>query len=141
MADLRELIGTVAGSQFFNCPVGVSVGSIVYVSGANTVDKALAKKANPDAIGIVIRKPTTTTCLVISHGKAGVFSGLTPGGVYYLSADTAGEVTDTPPSGVGDKVQLLGIAINSTDLYMDTTYSVLAGGGSSTDAFAFAWFL
>jgi hypothetical protein len=42
-------------------------------------------------------------------------SGLTPGAIYYLDT-TAGAITDTPPSGSGNLVQEVGVALSATSL-------------------------
>lgn len=42
-------------------------------------------------------------------------SGLTPGSAYYLDT-TGGAITATPPSGSGNLVQEVGVALSATDL-------------------------
>jgi len=60
----------------------------------------------------------------ITNGTTGVYqiagvlaglSGLTAGSVYYLSQTTAGAMTTTAPSTVGQYVVRLGIAISTTE--------------------------
>lgn len=41
------------------------------------------------------------------------------GGLLYLSASTAGAMTQTPPSGVGQCVVVLGVAFSATTIYFD----------------------
>jgi len=43
-------------------------------------------------------------------------SGLTPGSDLYLSPTTPGRVTDVVPTGAGQVVQGVGVAINATTL-------------------------
>jgi len=55
---------------------------------------------------------------VITHGRLEGTSGLGVGDQVYLS-DTAGEVTATAPSDVGDHVQVVGRAITATQFIID----------------------
>lgn len=43
-------------------------------------------------------------------------AGLTPGKVYYVSSSTPGIPTEVPPSGIGNFVQKVGVAVDSTKL-------------------------
>ncbi len=45
-------------------------------------------------------------------------TGLTPGAVYYLHT-TGGGLTDTPPSGSGNLVQRVGVAVSATSLFFN----------------------
>jgi hypothetical protein len=111
----------------FDCPGTVAVGDVVYLSAADTVDKASATDDTKPAIGVVVSKPTATTAVVRWGGTASVFAGLTPGATYYLST-VAGTITDTAPSGSGNIVQRLGFAKNATTLFIqiDRDFTVLA---------------
>lgn len=46
----------------------------------------------------------------------------------YVSPDTAGKVTSTPPSAVGQLVQILGRAINSSDIVLEIDPKILEIG-------------
>lgn len=111
----------------YACPTTVAVGEAVYLSAADTVDKADATDNTKIAIGVVTSKPTTTSAVVALFGEAPVFSGLTPGATYYL-ATTPGAVTAVPPSASGNVVQPVGFARNATTLVIqvDRNYTVLA---------------
>jgi hypothetical protein len=101
------------GIGLFGCASGVAVGEWVYISAANTVAEADADDATKrPAIGVVVAKPSTTSCLVQMSGEY-TTSGLTAGAAYYLSAATAGAITATPPAG---NAQLVGIAKSTTVL-------------------------
>jgi hypothetical protein len=98
-------------------------GTPVYVSSSNVAELADASAvATAQVLGLVlvgafIGQPV----VVLSEGSieqsdwSAVTSGgtLTAGSVYYLSA-TEGEMTTTPPSGNGDTVVRLGIAVTTT---------------------------
>jgi hypothetical protein len=100
----------------YTCLSGDAVGDWVYVSASNTVAKADADDTSKrPARGVITSKPTATTCNVQFSGEAAVFTGLTAGTKYYLSATAAGAMTATAPSG---HKQLLGVAKNTTTLIM-----------------------
>ena len=114
-------------------------GQPVYISAANT-----AKLAKADATG-------TKECLAlvsdasITASSTGAFNtdgiltatteqwdavtggsgGLTPGAKYYLSAETAGMLTDTAPTGSGQYVVKVGNALSTTELKLQIQQSVL----------------
>lgn len=46
-------------------------------------------------------------------------TGLTLGATYYLSASTAGAITATAPSGSGQIVQVIGVAVSATELAVE----------------------
>lgn len=109
-----------AGGTFstYNCPSGVAVRDIVYISGSNAVDKANATSlATMSAIGIVVSKPTSTTAeVLISPAEVGGFAGLTPGAAYYVDTAVSGGLTLTPPNVVGQVNQRVGRARNATTM-------------------------
>jgi len=109
--------------QTFACPGAVAVGDAVYQTAvADTVDKALMAAGvtqTPEAIGIVIVKPTATTCTVVLFGLAAVPGALVAGSIYYVSNAVAGGITATPPSSKGEKIQRIGVAVNATLIDVD----------------------
>jgi hypothetical protein len=56
-------------------------------------------------------------------GKISGLSGLTPGATYYL-ATTGGAITTTPPSGSGNLVQEIGVAVSATELLFNPRVGV-----------------
>lgn len=99
---------------------GHVLGDVVYLFGADSVKKATANAAGTkEAIALATAS--------ISNGVAGAYqnsgtlaglAGLTPGSVYYLSPTTAGGMTPTPPSTVGQYVTRLGVATSATELFI-----------------------
>lgn len=94
-----------------------AIGEIFYIFGSNSV-----KKARADAAATA--QAAVFAAAVITAGATGAFqsdgiiaglSGLTPGAVYYVSAVTAGAITTTPPSTVGQFVVRLGHALSATE--------------------------
>lgn len=58
---------------------------------------------------------TASGVVILPGRKLSGLSGLTAGAVHYLST-TGGAITDTPPSGAGNLVQEVGVAISATEL-------------------------
>lgn len=112
-----KLSRSVQESGPFSCPSGVSEGDFVYFTGSNSVDLADSTVLTKSpAVGVVVNKPTTTSCLLAHEGKIDLFSGLTPGSLYFLGV--SGAISSTAPSSVGEVVQRLGVAINVTSLLL-----------------------
>ena len=101
----------------------VVVGNVVYVSGDNTVNLGDASAlATSHVIGLVIQAASAGDVTIVrtdgevSQSDWTSVTGaatLTPGAEYYLST-TAGQMTTTPPSGDGEAVVRLGVAITTT---------------------------
>ena len=104
-------------------------GQVVYPSAADHVNKAKADAAGTvDAVGLaaaaVASSATgaiqTSGVVTLSTAEwdalAGTSGGLTFKTRYYLSAATAGLLTATPPSSVGQYVKEIGIAMSTTEL-------------------------
>ncbi len=91
----------------------VSNGEVVRWDAANNrFDEAIADgTANNRAVGIA----DVTNGKVYLYGECPLFSGLTPGARYYLSAGTLGAITTTAPT---DAV-MVGIAKSVTTLWVD----------------------
>lgn len=103
----------------FSCPAGVAIRDVVYISAADTVDKADASDiSTAPAVGVVISKPTATTCRVKSFGVIPGFSGLTPKATIFLST-TAGGITESPPTGDDEVIQILGIVKDTDEILLN----------------------
>ena len=123
--DIPQLTNGNAGS--------IVIGTVVYASAANTVDKARANAVGTtNAIGLVydasivaaasggvlmdgIMSATTGQWDVV----AGTTGGLTRDTIYFLSSATAGLLTATAPTAVGEFVVSVGIAISTTELKIE----------------------
>ena len=113
--------GMPVDSQVFraNCTVVEQAGDVVYVFTLGQVRQAIANDiTKSDAIGIIEKKLSNTTCLVRKMGFIrDIYAGLIIGN-YYLSQDIAGELQDeVPSSGI---IKLVGNAISDSELYVDT---------------------
>ena len=118
LQDIRVRISrNVRESGPYTCPIGVAEGEFVYFTGSNAVDQADSSvPAETPAIGLIVNKPTTTSCLLLHEGEPAIFSSLTPGSIYYLS--TVGTITATAPTTPGEVVQRIGVAVNATTLLL-----------------------
>jgi hypothetical protein len=110
--------GLSVGFGRYTVPSSVAVADAVYATGADTADRADASTATKmPAFGFVVAKLDTTTALVARDGTYAGFSGLTAGSAYYVSKSTPGRVTtDVSGYGVGNVVQAVGFAKNTTSL-------------------------
>ena len=95
-----------------NCSTTSSSGDLVYESDSisNGVDVSTSNTDNRNIVGIILSKPTTTTCRVLFEGTYNVsLSGLSKGDKVYLS--NSGAITSAKPT--SGYVQILGNAIDS----------------------------
>jgi hypothetical protein len=108
---------------------GIVIGAPVYVSAVDTVKKGQANAAGTVKLFGLAQGTIATTgigyiqtsgVLAATTGEwdavAGTTGGLAYGVEYYLSKDTAGLLTATAPTAVGDYVVSVGIASSTTEL-------------------------
>jgi len=106
----------------FNCLATVSIRDVVYLDGSDHVAKASGlTQATGPAVGVVVAKPTPTTCILSYEGEVDGFAGLTFGATYFLST-TLGGITTNPGPGMptlpGEFVQHIGWARSATMLVL-----------------------
>lgn len=106
------------------------VGTPVYISASSEFQAARANALGTVGVIGLIGSPLiaaansgivqTDGILSLTTGQwdtiTGGTGGLTPGTVYWLSPTTAGRLTTTPPSAIGDFVLQVGRAFSETDL-------------------------
>lgn len=108
----------------YTCAAEVSVRDAVYLSGSGAVGKADANDPfKQPVVGLVVSKPTETTCRIIYYGEISGFTGLTVGVSCFLSL-TPGEITANPPTSPGSIIQKVGFARSSSTLvvFVDRDY-------------------
>lgn len=113
------VFGTFNGT----CQTTDLVGDAVRLTGSSAHD---VTRVNPiasgtmPAIGVIVSKPTTTTCVVQGVGVAtGIYTGLTIGKMYWIGNN--GRPLSTPPTGSAGAhlyAQPLGLAVSATDLFL-----------------------
>lgn len=117
----------------------INIGEPVYVDGASSVDLARANASGTkNVIGLVASTSISAAAsgniltdgiLTASTGQwdavTGGSGGLTAGARYYLSATTAGRLTTTAPTTVGQYVCPVGVALSTTEFRLDIDTDVL----------------
>lgn len=111
----------------------IVIGTPVYSSANSTCDKAQANAVGTtNVIGLVADASISAAAsgaiqmggiLTATTGQwdtvAGTTGGLTKDVIYYLDPATAGKLTSTAPSTVGQFVVMVGIALSTTDLKIE----------------------
>ena len=110
---------------------GLAVGDVVRLSGTNYVKAQANSEANAEVAGIVSAVASANAFTIQFAGRVTGLSGLTAGTVYYLDDDTAGLLTATEPSDVGDVSKPLLVADTTT-----TGYFVNYRGGTVIEDFS-----
>ena len=117
----------------------VVIGAPVYAFGAGTVKKAQANAASTaNVLGLMFDVSTaaagsgqvcTDGVLTATTGQwdavAGTTGGLAFGVRYFLDPATAGHITATPPTTVGQLVVSIGVALSTTLLLVDIKEPIL----------------
>jgi hypothetical protein len=104
-----------------------SVGDVVGISGPPLLGVYQVTKTEVGAlidmpgIGVVVAKPTSTTCIVQLQGEiTGIYSGLTPGQVYFVGTASTPVPIPPNPTIIRPRIyhQKLGVAWSSDVLYL-----------------------
>lgn len=105
----------------------LAAGDLIYLDSAPEAFKADANTDSKAAIGFVLAGITAaaTGTAYFGSGIISGLSGLTPGAKYYLSATTPGGIATTKPSGAGDIIQQIGVALSATELYFEPQDAIL----------------
>lgn len=113
---------------------GLAAGDLVNVwdpedtDGEAQVRKADADIAGRQAHGYVLESyESAATATVYFEGEITGLTGKTPGKYQYLSA-TAGEMTETPPTGAGVTSQIVGVALSDTVVQFELHEPVTLAG-------------
>ena len=108
-------------------------GTPVYISGADEVDKAQANAAGTRRVAGLVADASIAAAAVGNVQTDGVVvattaewdavtgqtGGLTPDALYYLDADNVGMLTIVAPSGSGEYVHLIGLALSATEMDLE----------------------
>jgi hypothetical protein len=108
-------LGFLNDTTIYNCPSGTDIRDAVHIVSTGVV--AIAAKsdaANLPVIGLVVAKPTTTSCIIQTLGYLDGFTGLSVGDTYYLAED--GKITNTPTTTTGEALYVIGVAKSSSRL-------------------------
>lgn len=118
-----------------DCPASIAVSDLVKIAGPKVGGRLQVDIADPTAspfrpaIGAVVRKYSSTQCLVQSTGPLfGVYTGLVPGAPYYLGL--GGQLVPAAPSPPA-RVQVMGVAWDDDELLLQ--WYDEGGTGASSD--------
>lgn len=105
----------------------LSAGDLIYMDSTPEAFKADANSDSKAAIGFVLSGITAAATGTAYFGSGVItgLSGLTAGSKYYLSATTPGGIVTTKPSGSGDIIQQVGVALSTTELYFEPQDAIL----------------
>ena len=107
---------------------GFALGNTLYLVGT-TYTKAIAtSSAAAEVVGVVSKIVDANNFELTLSGEVTGLTGLTAGEVYFLSAATAGLLTVTEPSTIGQVSVPVGIASSTTSLYVAPKRGVVIGG-------------
>jgi len=110
---------------------GLAVGNLVRLNGS-TYQKAQADSAaNAEIVGIVSAVADANTFTLTTGGKVTGLSGLTAGTVYFLSAGTAGALTATEPSTIGQVSKPVLVADSTTSGWFFNFRGLVVGGAGA----------
>jgi hypothetical protein len=105
-----------------------AAGDVLYYTGS-AYAKAKADAANTaEIVGMVSKVIDSNTFELTLEGKITGLTGLTSGEVYFLSAATAGAITVTEPSVLGNISLPIGVAVSTTVFYVKSSRGVTVGG-------------
>jgi hypothetical protein len=118
--DLSTVQSAGAVSNLYTAGVALNACEALYISAANTVEKALADNTSKSYLIGFSRLAALlgANAEVYSEGVLSGFSGLTAGSRYYLDDTTAGAITATVPSGSGKTIVQAGYAKSATALHI-----------------------
>lgn len=121
--DIRDKIETMGGGgdsiskSITQATHGFAVGNVLKF--VTTYGKAQAdSSANAEVVGIVSAVADVNTFTLLYGGYISTLSGLTANSVYFLDDDTAGLLTTTEPTDVGDISKPILIAVSTTAGYV-----------------------
>ena len=117
---------------------GFSVGDAAYLNGA-TYAKAKADASNTaEVIGVVSTVTDANNFKLTNYGSISGLSGLTAGTTYFLSAATAGLLTATEPSTIGNVSVPVLVASSATTGFVNIMRGMVVGGTNALTSIAVA---
>lgn len=126
--NVQESDSAYAEGRYFeaNCLVGDALNQFVRVVG-NTLGVPDVTKVDPSdaskmpAIGIIVQKPTSTTCLVQVTGQTTTFSPVIAGSFYYVGA--ASLPVSVPPAPPALR-QVIGVGLDTARLLLRSGFGI-----------------
>ena len=135
MTDFRvETKGVSGSSSSINISQtahGFTVGQVVYYTGSAYALARADIAATAEVIGIVSTVSNANAFTITTEGYVIGLTGLTAGSVYFLSPSSAGLLTTTEPSTVGQVSKPLLIADSTTSGYFFNFRGEIIGGATN----------
>lgn len=120
---INNIIITMPDSEVLadglTCDTGVTIGSVVYMDASLLKPGDATDISTARVIGVVV-KEDSVFCGIRQVGPVTAYTGLVPGNKYFLSTSVPGGLQATPPTGSGEVVHSIGIAVSSETLYINT---------------------
>lgn len=117
---------------------GFVVGDVLYLNGS-TYAKAKSDAANTaEVVGVVSSVLSSSQFQLTLSGEVSGLTGLVAGEVYFLSAATAGALTTTEPTVVGQVSLPVGVASSTTSLYVAPKRGSVVGSSNARTQIALA---
>lgn len=107
---------------------GLSVGNAVYLNGSTYAKAIATSAAAAEVVGVVSKADLPDEFDLTLSGELTGLTGLTTGEVYFLSPTTAGLLTVTEPSTIGQVSVPVGIASSTTSIYVAPKRGIVVGG-------------
>jgi hypothetical protein len=126
-----EIAGRTAGTRDISQTAhGFAVGDVLYNDGSGYALAQADDVATAEVVGIVSEVADANAFALHYEGRIEGLSGLTEGSVYFLDAGTAGLLTATEPTGLGDVSKPLLIADGTTSGYFVNMRGAVIGDPS-----------
>lgn len=109
---------------------GFVVGDVLYINGGNYAKAQADTAIKAEVVGMVSRVIDASNFELTLNGEVSGLAGLTMGENYFLSASSAGAITATEPSVVGQISLPIGVASSTTTLYVAPKRGSVVGGAN-----------
>jgi hypothetical protein len=119
--DLSTVSAAQAVCNSYTATATLAVGEVVYIDGADSVDKADVSStgAASRVIGMASQAITAASAGdICSEGVVTGLTGLTAGARYFADPGTAGGITTTVPAGSGNVIVQVGMAKSTTAMHL-----------------------
>lgn len=127
-------LGELKITSQWSCPAPVAVGDPVYVAAGVAYMADCTDLAKMPAIGIVVSKPTPTSCVVVHSGRVRIVGwGLVQGEPYYVGPGAGVVLEPALPTVDGTVVQKIAVAEDSDTLMVTATQEFSIIGQETTD--------
>jgi hypothetical protein len=115
-----------------------TVGQVLYLNGSTYTLAIATSAAASEVIGMVSRVIDANTFEMTTHGEVFGLTGLTTGEAYFLSSSSAGAITVTEPTTLGEISMPVGVASSTTTFYVSPKRGIVVGGTNARSVVSLA---